>query len=168
MTKVRIFMKPNAATFESLDTRSIIGSTVILDIDGTIAPDAKKEVSAAVVRAVESLAARNSVYLFSNHTDGARNRTLACRLGLEYLDTPHRKPSRKIIEAIPSRHRAQPIIVIGDKTTIDGLFARRIGAQFIRVGRVLAPSDQKWTKLAYFLDDLVTWIFARGEGLSSQ
>jgi predicted HAD superfamily phosphohydrolase YqeG len=153
--------EPTDVPFEFLDTRLIIRSTIILDVDGTITADAKTEISAGVARAIQSLAGRNAVYLFSNHSDGVRNRALARDLGLEYIDTPHRKPSRKIIEAIPAHHRVQPMIVIGDKIMIDGLFARRIGAQFIKVGRILSPSDRTLTKVAYFLDDLVSWLGAR-------
>jgi predicted HAD superfamily phosphohydrolase YqeG len=151
---------PATVPLEFLDTRLIIESTIILDVDGTITSDARAEISPGVLRAIQGLAGRNAVYLFSNHSDGVRNRALACGLGLKYIETPHRKPSRKIIEAIPAHHRVHPMIVIGDKITIDGLFALRIGAQFIKVSRILSPSDRTSAKVAYFLDDLLAWMAA--------
>jgi predicted HAD superfamily phosphohydrolase YqeG len=48
------------------------------------------------------------------------------------------------------------MIVVGDKITIDGLFARRIGAQFIKVDRVVAASDRRSVKVAYLVDDMVS------------
>lgn len=90
-----------------------------------------------------------------------RSRSLARSLGIEYIDTLHRKPSRKVIEAMPAWRRVEPLGVIGDKITVDGLFARRIRAQFIKVGRVLSASDRRSAKLAYFLDDLIAWFVAR-------
>ena len=155
--------KPRQAdsTLELLDTRLISESTIILDIDGTITPDSTTDVSCGILRAIQSLASRNVVYLFSNHRDNARNRSLARSLGLQYIDTPYRKPSRKIIEAIPACHRKKPIVVIGDKIAVDGLFAQRVRAQFIKVGRVLSASDRPSAKVAYFLDDLIAWFVAR-------
>jgi predicted HAD superfamily phosphohydrolase YqeG len=159
--------EPTGVPLEFLDTGLINSSTIILDVDGTITADGKTEISADALRVIQSLADRNAVYLFSNHSDVVRNRALARGLGLEYIDTPHRKPSRKIIEAIPVHHRVQPMIVIGDKITTDGLFARRIGAQFIKVGRVFSPNDRISAKVAYFLDDLVSWL-APGWGKVTQ
>ncbi len=153
--------EPKDVPFEFLDTRRIIGSTIILDVDGTITADAKTEISAGVLAAIHSLALRNAVYLFSNHRDGVRNRALARSLGLEFINASQRKPSRKIIEAIPTHHRVQPIIVIGDKITTNGFFSRRIRAQFIKVGRKLSPSDPISTKAAYFLDDVISWLAPR-------
>ncbi len=152
--------EPTDVPLEFLDTGLINSSTIILDVDGTITADGKTEISADALRVIQSLSGQNAVYLFSNHSDGVRNRALARGLGLEYIDTPHRKPSRKIIDAIPVHHRVQPMIVIGDKITTDGLFARRIGARFVKVSRILSPSDRTSTKVAYFLDDLISWLAA--------
>lgn len=157
---------PADATLEFLDTLLISGATIILDIDGTITADAKADISAGVARAIQSLTHRNAVYLFSNHEDDIRNQEVARRLGLPFLDTLHRKPSRKVIEAIPACHRDRPLVVIGDRFTTDGLFARRTGARFIKVGRVLSSSDRKFTKFAYFIDDCVAWILTKGRRLS--
>jgi predicted HAD superfamily phosphohydrolase YqeG len=153
---LQVFDYTAVVPFELLDTQQIAGSTIILDLDGTIVADARSEISADIWRAVQGLAFRNAVYIFSNHSNGVRNREIARRLGVEYLSTRHRKPSKKIIQAIPIRDKARPMIVVGDKITIDGLFARRIGAQFIKVDRVVAASDRRSVKVAYLVDDMVS------------
>ncbi len=147
------------------DLRRLSGSTVILDIDGTITADAGAEISRATLNAIRALAARNAVYVFSNHRDISRNRAIGRTAGLPYLETNHRKPSRRIVDAIPIEHRNQPLVVIGDKITIDGLFAWRIGARFIKVGRIVSPSDRTSVRLSYMLDDFVSGMvgyFVRG------
>jgi predicted HAD superfamily phosphohydrolase YqeG len=140
---------------EFLDVPEINGSTIIVDIDGTMTADRRTEVAEGALAALRGLASRNAVYLFSNHGDSARNRAIARRSGLDCIETPHRKPSRKVFEAIPAQYRARPLIVIGDKVMIDGVFARRIGGRFIKVDRVVSPSDRKSVRLAYFIDDLI-------------
>jgi predicted HAD superfamily phosphohydrolase YqeG len=141
---------------ELLDERQVSGSTVILDIDGTITADAKTQIPPRVQQAIRRLASRNAVYMFSNHRDGLRNRRIALSMGLRYLDTHHRKPSRRIVDAIPAEHRIQPLVVIGDKIVVDGLFAWRIGARFIKVDRVVSASDRRLVRLTYFLDDVIS------------
>lgn len=150
MTKHRIC--PN---FETLDTSKISDTTVILDVDGTITADGQSAFTAAVLATITELASRNIVYVFSNHRSNRRNRLVACNVGCALIDTPHRKPSVKILCGLPPVHRSLPLIVIGDKITVDGLFAWRVGARFIRVGRVRSAADRKLVKLAYLFDDLV-------------
>jgi len=160
-SRAAVHAGPRGVPFEFLDTQPIIASTIILDIDGTITPDAKSEISPGVLGAIQSLANRNKVYLFSNHQNGVRNRALAQRLGLEYIDTPHRKPSRKVLGGMPMCHKTRPMIIIGDKILTDGLFASRIGARFIRVARVLSSSDPKLVRLAYFLDNMIAYLLTK-------
>jgi predicted HAD superfamily phosphohydrolase YqeG len=109
---------------------------------------------------LRELASRNVVYVFSNHRNNTRNRIVACRVGCALIETPHRKPSPNVLRGLPPDHRVQPLLVIGDKIIIDGLFAQRIGARFIRVGRVRSPSDRSFVRMTYLLDDLVAAIGA--------
>lgn len=143
---------------ETIHLDNIHGTTVILDIDGTITADGQVECSSGVLATLRDLAARNNVYLGSNHQNRARNRAIARRIGCFCIETPHLKPNSKVFEAIPACHRTQPIVVIGDKYLVDGLFARRIGALFIKVGRITSTDDRTFVKVAYFLDDLVSTI----------
>jgi predicted HAD superfamily phosphohydrolase YqeG len=146
--------------FERLDLRPGEKSTIFLDVDGTIVVDSSSEISSGVFDAIQNLARENVVYLLSNHANTIQNRTLASGVGLRYLETPHKKPCRRILESLPGDHRTRPLIVIGDKTMVDGLFARRIGARFVKVGRLVSPRDRLITKLTYALDDIVSFAWS--------
>jgi predicted HAD superfamily phosphohydrolase YqeG len=137
------------------DAQQLSGSTVILDIDGTITADGGAKFSRGTLNEIRALAARNVVYLFSNHRDISRNKAIAISAGLPYIETNHRKPSRRIIDAIQVEHRNQPLVVIGDKVMIDELFAWRIGARFIKVRRIVSPGDRRSVRWTYLLDDFV-------------
>lgn len=149
---------PRRVPFECLDVGGIRGATVILDIDGTITGDRCMEGPAGALATAKELASRNIVYLASNHPDSARNRAVARKIGCECIETPHRKPSKRVIEFLPPHHKAAPRVVIGDKVLIDGLFAFRIGARFVKVAPIRSPGDRTLTKVAYFLDALVSRI----------
>jgi predicted HAD superfamily phosphohydrolase YqeG len=73
-----------------------------------------------------------------------------------YIESNHRKPSRRVIDAIPVEHRNHPLVVIGDKIMIDGLFAWRIGARFVKVGRIVSPGDRRSVRWTYLLDDFIS------------
>jgi len=141
---------------ELLDLRAIQNATVLIDIDGTVTADGQTECSNGTLQVIRSLASHNSVYLVSNHRDSIRNRAVARRVGLACIETPHRKPSRKVLASLPTAHKQRRMIVIGDKIIVDGLFAWRIGAHFIKVARIASPEDRIITKLAYLLDDLIS------------
>jgi predicted HAD superfamily phosphohydrolase YqeG len=147
-------------SLEALDVRGIHNATVILDIDGTITSDGQVFFPDNVFAKIRELASRNAVYVFSNHRNNTRNRIVASRVGCTLIETRHRKPSPNVLRGLPPDHRAQPLVVIGDKIIVDGLFARRIGARFIRVGRVRSTSDRTFVKATYLLDDLVAAIGA--------
>jgi len=153
----RILSQPG---LEALDLQGIHNTTVILDIDGTITGDGQVFFSDSVLAKIRELASRNVVYVFSNHRNNTRNRIVASRIGCALIETPHRKPSPNVLRGLPPHHRVQPLLVIGDKIIIDGLFARRIGARFIRVGRVRSTSDRSFVRMTYLLDDLVAAIGA--------
>jgi predicted HAD superfamily phosphohydrolase YqeG len=151
--------KRRIAGLESLDIGNIRDATVIVDIDGTMTADRQLDCSVPVLAVIRSLASQNAVYLCSNHRDSVRNRAIARRAGLTCIETRHRKPSKKVLESLPSQRRARQLIVIGDKSTVDGVFAWRVGARFIRVARIVSPEDRLVAKVSYFLDDLVSRIW---------
>jgi predicted HAD superfamily phosphohydrolase YqeG len=140
---------------EALDVRGIHNTTVILDIDGTITGDGQVFFSESVLAKIRELASCNVVYVFSNHRNNTRNRIVASRIGCTLIETPHRKPSPNVLRGLPPDHQAQALVVIGDKIIVDGLFARLIGARFIRVARVRSSSDRRFVRMTYILDDLV-------------
>lgn len=146
---------PKTTTLEKLDIGDIDGATVIIDIDGTITADGQVAFSENVRSTIRELSSRNIVFVFSNHRDTARNAAVVMKLECPLIGTVHRKPSRKVLDDVPPHHRYRPLVVIGDKILVDGLFARRVGARFIWVSRVESPSDRGTVKVSYLLDDLI-------------
>jgi predicted HAD superfamily phosphohydrolase YqeG len=127
---------------------------VILDIDGTLVPDCGRVASATVVEKVLELKARgNEVRLCSNSRRGnyaERLNTIAAQLEVGVCPVVFRKPSALAISGLDRKGRQ--LIVIGDKDLTDGLLARRVGAQFIKVRRKLDPADRLSSRMANLID----------------
>ena len=79
---------------------------------------------------------------------------MADKLNVPLLKTSFKKPNKKVINVLPD-HLKKNLIVIGDKVLIDGLFAKNIGAEFIKVRRLTSKNDSFNTKLTYKLDNFV-------------
>jgi predicted HAD superfamily phosphohydrolase YqeG len=129
-------------------------SLVILDVDGTIVPDCGRVASAVVVEKVRELKARgNEVRLCSNSRRGnyaQRLDAIAAQLDVGVCPVVFRKPSTLAISGLDRQGRA--LVVIGDKDLTDGLLARRVGAQFIKVRRKLDPADRLSSRMANLID----------------
>ena len=127
---------------------------VILDIDGTLVPDCGQVASALVVEKVQELKARrNEVRLCSNSRRGnyaQRLDAIAAQLGVGVCPVVFRKPSTLAISGIDRKGRE--LVVIGDKDLTDGLLARRVGGQFIKVRRMLDPADRLSSRMANLID----------------
>lgn len=80
-------------TLAALDLREFHDATLILDIDCAIAPDRQVALSEGVLATIRELASRNTVYVFSNHRNMARNRIVASKVSCALFETPHRKPN---------------------------------------------------------------------------
>ena len=130
-------------------------SLVILDIDGTIVPDCGRVASAAVLEKVLELKAQgNEVRLCSNSRRGnyaQRLDAIAAQLEVGVCPVVFRKPSPLAISGLDRKGRA--LVVIGDKDLTDGLLARRVDAQFIKVRRKLDPADRLSSLMANFIDN---------------
>lgn len=141
--------------FETLNIEGIQDALILLDIDGTIATDSQTDVSRGVVKKIETLKQQNQIVLCSNSNDHERNHKVAKLLGLKYLETNLKKPRKAILNLVdctPFTHK----IVIGDKLTTDGLFAKNIGARFIKVKRIESKEEDLYTKCIYWVDDLLS------------
>ncbi|HEY4403801.1 MAG TPA: hypothetical protein VGN55_04030 [Xanthobacteraceae bacterium] len=129
-------------------------SLVILDIDGTLVPDCGRVASAPVVAKVDELKARgNEIRLCSNSRRGnyvQRLDAIAAQLEVGVCPVVFRKPSTLAISGLDRKGRA--LVVIGDKDLTDGLLARRVGAQFIKVRRKLDPADRLSSRMANLID----------------
>jgi predicted HAD superfamily phosphohydrolase YqeG len=141
-------MKP----FSQLDTSTIKGNLIILDIDGTLAADASSNVSGEIIKKVKELNINNEIVLCSNRNNHKRNEAVAAKVGVKYLHTNIRKPRLGILKTLQNPHK-KPLLVIGDKTMTDGWFAKRIGGKFVKVKRISSKRDSLIAKLIHALDD---------------
>lgn len=144
--------------FAELDLDSIQGHVVLLDIDGTLTHNGLSALEQGTLRQVIVLKKNNTVYLCSNSRKHNRNRQVAALAKIDYLDTNLRKPSKKILELIKNPHK-KPLLVIGDKFLIDGWFAHRIRAKFIKVKTLNTYKDGLLTQLITMVDTFVYHLF---------
>lgn len=144
--------------FWELDLDAFDNCTVIVDIDGTLIGAGSDVTEEKVKKAIERLDQKNEVLLFSNHPDNERLKRIAAEMGISHITSFRRKPNPNIMRDVPTCEGT--MVVIGDKTLTDGLFALFIGARFIKVRRVHHANDPLTTRLYYVLDDVASF-FAR-------
>ena len=140
--------------FKELDFTKWSGKTIILDIDGTITTDGSSDFDPLVLKKIQELSLNNSVFLFSNKKLVDRNNVVAKKLNIPLIYTPFKKPNKKVISRLPE-YLKRNLVVIGDKVTIDGLFAKNIQAEFVKVKRLTSKNDSLKTKLVYLLDNFI-------------
>lgn len=128
---------------------------VFLDIDGTLVPDGDLVLDSEVVRQVQKLQQKNSVFLCTNSHDKIRKSKIEALLNLSIITHKHKKPSRKIIDGLKINSASNQFLVIGDKWLTDGRFAKNIGAQFIKTKRKVSGQESFSVQLINFLDDLI-------------
>jgi predicted HAD superfamily phosphohydrolase YqeG len=133
---------------------------LVVDIDGTLVPDEEQaEISAAALNQLRRFSEHNHVLLCSNGGHQARNKRIAEISGVKLLETEHRKPSPKIRALLPTLSGG--VIVIGDKLLTDGLFAKNIGAQFVKVRRRTSGNERVLVKVTYWIDDIIYSLLIR-------
>jgi len=142
--------------FKDINFEKFSGCTIILDIDGTLTYDKGLVVDQEAKSKLLELKKNNLVYLFSNHRVGGRNQDLARDLDIKLLESQYKKPNKKIIESLPENQKGN-LVVIGDKFLVDGIFAKRIGAKFIKVKRIVHQDDEPLIKLLYLLDNIANF-----------
>ncbi|MDR3519957.1 MAG: hypothetical protein P4L63_03690 [Candidatus Pacebacteria bacterium] len=140
--------------FKDLDFAKWSGKTIILDVDGTITTDGSVDVDPLVFQKVQELSMNNSVFIFSNKKLVDRNDRLSKQLKIPFIYTSFKKPNKKVIERLPE-YLKRNLVVVGDKITIDGLFAKNIQAEFVKVKRLTSEADSLKTKLIYLLDNFI-------------
>lgn len=138
--------------FHELKVDSFADKTILLDIDGTIAYDGAKETNADAVETIKKMAKRNKIFLHSNCKNQKRIGEFARQLGVTPLISEYRKPNRGVFESLTDAER-NSLVVIGDKWLTDGLSAKRAGARFIKVRRLVNQKESPYIKLIYALDD---------------
>lgn len=140
--------------FKNLDISQLKGNIIFLDIDGTITSDGHHHVEEEVLSKLKILSQNNKLLFCSNKNNCARNQKISGLIGVQCLDGKYKKPSRKILNLVDNKDGA-PLVVIGDKLLTDGLFAKNIGARFIKVKRIFSKEDSFLSKFFYFIDDLL-------------
>lgn len=150
-----VFAKfPNDNLFQFEEIEDIFGMTIFLDIDGTLVPDNCFEIDNNTILKVEKLKRTNTIYLCTNSQNRFRNNKFTKILGLKIASLKHKKPSKNIILEVQIKNPKQ-ILVIGDKFLTDGLFAKRIDAEFLMVKRKLSLNETLYVKVVNFIDNLI-------------
>lgn len=139
--------------FRELDICAIKDYLIFLDIDGTVVEENGSLMDEATAAKVEELKKRNKIYLCSNKRRSDRNVAVAEVLNLPCLGTPYRKPDKRILGFVPEQDKAnRPLLVIGDRFLIDGLFAKNIRSKFIKVRKMIPAKGNLIAKITYWLD----------------
>ena len=140
--------------FDELDVNQINNYLIILDVDGCVVADGGQELSASIKQKILELSQSNEIFFCSNKNYGERLRQLSAQAGIGFLDTIYKKPSKKILRSVRNEN-GKPLLVVGDKFLTDGVWAKRIGAKFIKVKRLTTSNDKFLIKIIYWLDDLI-------------
>lgn len=136
------------------DFSSIKNSTIFLDVDGTLVPDATQDLSEESGVLISTLKVSNKIILASNSRMKERTALLGQKLGLEVLDGI--KPSDE--SCVNALLNNPPYVVIGDKWWTDGIFAKKIGAKFFMVRPIWAKTDSPIMKIQYIINSLTFWL----------
>ncbi len=151
--------------FKDLDISSLKNNIILLDIDGTLVFDNGLELDDITIQKVKELAQSNKVFLCSNSKDLKRDKKFQAILGVGSVSGVYKKPNRKIKDlalekfnkledAKQGLNKSAPIVVIGDKSIIDGRFAKKIGAEFIKIRGLYSGRESIFVRVSYFVDRL--------------
>lgn len=149
----------NIFYFEDISKEDLIpfqSGTLLLDVDHTLLPPSVlnlQEKTKEQVLRIKDMGI--TVFLLSNGGRHERNRALAQELGVQYVASRYKKPSKKVVDGITLR---QPVFVIGDKILTDGLFALRINTPFLQVKRHTSSTDSFFDRLACIIDDVLSYL----------
>ncbi len=132
-------------------------SIIFLDVDGTLLPDGEWEAQPAVQARVRALTENNDVYVTTNTRNEKRKEAMVRLFGVAAVPSTAKKPSRQVAAGVMRPGRAA--VVIGDKFLTDELFARRIGARFIRVARLHSARERWGIRMINLIDDACHYLF---------
>ncbi len=135
--------------FLEIDSNNLKNSTLVLDIDGTIVSDKSNKIKYKIVEKIKELAHKNKIYLCSN---GSQSRVAKFA---EVLNASVIEGKKPFSVKMPEIKKESKIVVIGDKYLTDGLFARSINAEFLKVRHLTSNTDTTFIKFSYFMDNLV-------------
>ncbi len=117
--------------FRDLNLSALKDSLILLDLEGTIAPQGAVEIDPASRAAIQKLAAQgNQIYICSNSVIA---QSIATTSGLEFVQRNKQKPHVDASLREFLGRTEKPVVVIGDSYYYDGLFAKRLGVPCIIV-----------------------------------
>lgn len=151
--------------FEDIVTEKIKDFIIFLDIDGTLVAHDEVTCSSEVAKKVAALKEHNKLYVCSNNRNIDRNQKIAGNLDLSVINKRYRKPSKKILEFLREEEKNVPFLVIGDKFYPDSTFAKRIGAKFVKVERIVSGRENFVIRFLYLADDLLDKFLANNRNL---
>lgn len=136
--------------FIEIDEQALAGATLFVDVDGTLVADRVRVLDLGTREKLRRLASACRLYLCSNGSPVSA-REFAKETGADSL---------AVFKPLPGKARGafrpgERAVVIGDKYLTDGIFAGLLGAEFIRVDRVVAPTDGLFARITYLLDGVV-------------
>jgi len=145
------------ALFRNTSFKTLRAKRVYLDLDGTIVPDGEEELAPHEAHVLHELQEGREVYIVSNK-GLVRGPRVADAHGIKAVVSHYKKPNPRVLKSL-DRPR-EGAVVIGDKVLTDGIFAWRIGADFVKVDPLRAPTDDMLTQASYVLDSVV-WSFCK-------
>jgi 4-hydroxybenzoate polyprenyltransferase/predicted HAD superfamily phosphohydrolase YqeG len=148
--------------FKDIDTTHIRGMTILLDVDGTLVADGLNDVAEPERAKIAELCRHNEVWLCSNSRIPGRIEMLSLKLGVPSLNSPYKKPDRRVIDALPKMSdksnggsKELNFLLIGDKFLTDGLCAKALRGRFIRVQRITSTQEHVLVKITNTVDTLI-------------
>ncbi len=126
-------------------------TVIFLDVDGTLVGEGRSKLDKKTLEKFSSLQKNNTIILCSNSPKKARTQKMAEELGVDWMKGPHKKPNKQVLDDLDFSPK-QKKVVIGNLFCIDGRFAKNIGATFLPVKTLVAPSENWLNKLFYLVD----------------
>lgn len=140
-----------SAKFSELAAAAFAGTTVVLDVDGTLLPDGREKLSEGEDRVLRELASCARVYLCSNAFGAERTKALAHSYGVRFVPARYKKPDPGLMGEVEA---SGDIVVIGDKYLTDGLLAGFTRSAFMKVRSLRSSPERLLVRAAYLLDAL--------------
>lgn len=141
-------------SFAELKVKDIQGRTILLDVGGTLTHENHETLEEPIIKKVRELKANgNKIYLYSNKKYHYRDRAFAKFLEVHYVKADLGTTRRTIIKSL-KKPKTKPLLVIGDKFLTDGRLAKKLHADFMRVGHTPIVQASIFMKVIYRIDNL--------------
>lgn len=135
--------------FTDLQPADFAGATIFLDVDGTLAPDHVRILSEDVQVLLKEFVRHVDELYFCSNGSPKYARELATQYGAQFLYV--HKPLTGKAKAVASS--AKRSIVVGDKFITDGMFAKFLGVEFIKVDHAVSGDESLLVRFVNLVDD---------------